>query len=145
MTDMIDTDPEMGRALRRLAGSRHVWNERLSRRILQLCDVFAEDYPGRRLSSRSVHALIDFLELLSLSPEYPDVTVTPAGDLYAEWRRQDGRHVTIELLDSGEARWLVLGPNPRHPERLDRLTGTTTSDALGETIGPFAHLTGMAA
>lgn len=145
MTDTTSADPEMNRARQRLAASRHAWNDRLSRRIVQLCEAFADDYPGQALSARSVHALIDFLELLPSSPEYPDVTATPAGDLYAEWRRSDGRHITIELLDSGEAHWLVLGPNPRHPDRVDTLSGTTTADALGETIGPLAHLTGIAA
>lgn len=145
MADILSSDPEIRRALQRLAASRHVWKERLSSRIAELCEIYAEDYPGQQLSVRSVHALIDFLELLSSSPDYPDVTATPAGDLYAEWRRQDGRHISIELLDSGEARWLALGPNPRHPERVDRLAGTTTSDALGESIGPFAHLAGIAA
>ncbi len=145
MSDMIEGEPEFSVELQRLTNSRHAWRDRLSRRIAILREAFAEDYPGQRLSVRSVRALIDFLELLDTPPGYPEVTATPAGDLYAEWRQGDGRHVSIELLDSGEARWLVLGPNPRHPERVDRLVGMTTSDALRDTIGPLVHLTGIAA
>ena len=142
---MTKIDPALKSALQRLEASSHSWKDRLSKRIAELGVVFAEDYPGKNLSARSVDSFVLFLDLLPRSPDYPDVTATPAGDIYAEWRRVNGRHFTIEVLDSGEARWLVLSPNPRHPERVDRLTGSTTADALGEAIAPLARLTGVAA
>lgn len=139
-------DADLALALERLSASRHPWKDRLCKRIAELCLTFEEDYPGQTLSARSVSAFVEFLDLLPSTPQYPDVTVTPDGDIYAEWRHtKKGQHITIELLDSGEARWLVMGPNPRHPERTDRLTGSTTSDALGEVIAPLAYFSGIAA
>ncbi len=131
-------------ALLRLDASALPCKARLADRMTKLADVFAEDYDGRDLSARSAEAFVTFL---AASPNlaYPDITATPAGDLYAEWRGQHGRLLTIEFLESGEARYLIFRPNPKHPQRVDRLTGTTTADALEETVVPLAQMTGLAA
>jgi hypothetical protein len=128
----------------RLLATDITYKNRLSERIIKLSEAFAEDYEGRILSVRSLAGLVDFLEL-SLSSSYPDLTATPAGDVYAEWRGPEGRLLTIEFLDSGDARYLMFRPNPKHPQRVDRLSGTTTTDALPETVAPLALLTGLAA
>lgn len=128
----------------RLERSSLPFKSRLADRLFALAAAFAEDYDGGALSPRAIGALVDFLEA-GPSFDYPDLTATPAGDIYAEWRGADGRTLTIEFLDSGDARYLVFGPNPKHPQRMDRLTGFTTADALPDTIAPLAHLTGLAA
>lgn len=130
--------------LLRLAGTHLPFKARLAARIEHLATAFADDYDGQALSARSIDGLIDFLEATPPS-DYPDLTVTPAGDCYAEWRGSQGRKVAIEFLESGDARYLLFRPNPRHPQRVDRLTGTTTIDALAETMAPLAPLTGLAA
>ena len=130
--------------LRRIGASGLSFKARLADRISAVSAAFAEDYDGRGLSVASVDALLAYLET-SPAFTYPDLTATPAGDIYAEWRGADARILTIEFLASGEARYLILRPNPRHPQRVDRLTGTTTADALPEIIAPLAHLTGLAA
>ncbi len=129
--------------IRRLQSSQLPFNVRLAARIEHLAAAFADDYGGH-LSVRSLAGLIDFLEAAPPSG-YPDLTMTPAGDCYAEWHGLQGRKVAIEFLDSGDARYLLFHPNPRHPQRVDRLTGTTTIDALAETMAPLAPLTGLAA
>ena len=117
---------------------------RLADRIGALSAAYADDYEARNLSVRSLSCLIDFLEA-SPSSNYPDITATPAGDIYAEWRGPQGHLLTIEFLDSGEARYLHFRPNPKHPHRTDRLSGTTTADALSETVVPLVMMTGLAA
>ena len=131
-------------ALRRLQGTQLPFKARLAARIEHLAAAFADDYDGLTLSARSIAGLIDFLEAAPPSG-YPDLTMTPAGDCYAEWHGSQGRKVAIEFLESGDARYLLFRPNPRHPQRVDRLTGTTTIDALAETMAPLAPLTGLAA
>lgn len=131
-------------SLRRLQLSRLEFKARLADRITALDAAYAEDYEGRSLSWSAFEALLTYLEA-SPAPAYPSVTATPAGDIYAEWHGPGGRLSTIEFLDSGEARFLVFRPNPKHPQRVDRLTGTTTTDALPETIASLAPLTGLAA
>ena len=144
MTDTTTMGDELADGLRRLTATKLDWRDRLARRIVDLSVAIEEDYPGQKLSGRSLDALLDFLEA-SLSPDYPDLTATPVGDLCVEWRHPDGRHLIVEFLDSSEARYLVIRPNPRHPKGIDRLTGSTTADALETTIASIAHFTGIAA
>jgi hypothetical protein len=130
--------------IHRLQATGITYKNRLSDRIIKLSAAFAEDYEGNTLSVRSLAGLVDFLES-SPSSIYPDLTATPGGDVYAEWHGPEGRLLTIEFLDSGDARYLLFRPNPKHPQRVDRLSGTTTTDALPETVAPLALLTGLAA
>lgn len=130
--------------LRILEEGRRPDKERLIRRISFLCEAYAEDYGGAVLSSRSAAACVEFLEAEPTVP-YPDLTATPSGDLFAEWRGLERRTLSIEFLDSGEVRFLLMWPNSRHPSLLDRISGRTTADALGRTLMPLVHLTGMAA
>ena len=140
---MTDTSPDLNRTLARLRASTLSFKVRLAERVEALQVSFADDYDGRQPSPQSLKGLIDFLE--SSPPSgYPDLTLTPAGDCYAEWRSSHGK-VAIEFLASGDARYLVFRPNPRHPQRTDRLTGTTTTDALSETMAPLTPLAGVAA
>lgn len=128
----------------RLAASLLPFASRLADRIATLRAAFAEDYDGRQLSCRAIATLIEFLESTPSLP-YPDLTATPAGDIYAGWRRPEGHALTIEFMDSGDARFLAFRPNPRHPERIDRFSGLTTADALGDAMPSLSHLTGLAA
>jgi len=136
--------PHLDTLIRRLQATSIAYQTRLAERIIKLSTAFAEDYEGHTLSAQSLAGLVDFLEA-SPASGYPDLTATPAGDVYAEWHGPEGRRLTIEFLASGDARYLLFRPNPKHPQRVDRLTGTTTIDALPETVAPLALLTGLAA
>jgi hypothetical protein len=142
--------PILGVGVKRLEQGRLPFGARLAQRLGVLSAAFAEDYEGGTVSARATNELINFLEAMHL-PEgkgffgYPDLTVAPTGDLYAEWRYADDCTIAIEFLDSGDARYLVFGPNPKHPTRTDRMTGFTTADALSMKIAPLTHLTGLAA
>ena len=131
-------------SLQRLATSQLPFKTRLMDRLQALVTAFSDDYPGCTVSMDAFDALLSFLET-SASPGYPDLTMTPAGKFYAEWRGPENRLLTIEFLESGDARYLLFRPNPKHPQRIDRLTGLTTADALVETITPLAPMTGLAA
>ena len=140
---MTTPSADLIRPLARLQASALPFKARLAARIESLQGSFAEDYEGRQLSPSSLDGLIDFLEA-SPPSGYPDLTLTPAGDCYAEWRTSHSK-VAIEFLASGDARYLVFRPNPRHPQRTDRLTGMTTTDALSETMAPLTPFAGLAA
>ena len=144
MTVTTAQDGKLTASLRRLESGAITDKARLAVRLAALSAAFAEDYDGQFLSTAAVDAFIDFLESAA-PPGYPELTATPAGDLYAEWHGDNRRRLTIEFLASGDARYLIFVPNPRHPQRVDKLAGSTTADALGETIAPLLHLTGLAA
>ena len=141
---MLTSPTTLEHVLSRLRASSIACKGRLEERIVKLTAAFAEDYDDGALSACAFSGLVDFLEACP-SSGYPDVTATPAGDVYAEWRGPHGHLLTIEFLDSGEARYLVFRPNPKHPQRIDRLNGSTTIDALSETVAPLALATGLAA
>jgi hypothetical protein len=90
----------------RLLATQLPFKVRLADRIANLAATFSDDYDCRPLSARSAAGLMDFLEAAPLSG-YPDLTLTPAGDCYAEWRGPQGRKVAIEFLDSGESHYLL--------------------------------------
>src|SRR6266850_1793155 len=107
---MIDmTTPDVATVLSRLLATQLPFKARLADRIATLATAFSDNYDGRQLSARSAAGLIDFLEAAPPSG-YPDLTLTPAGDCYAEWRGPQGRKVAIEFLDSGEAHYLLFRP-----------------------------------
>ena len=123
----MQTNPtDLDALIHRLQTTAIAYKDRLAERIVRLSAAFAEDYDGRTLSTRSLAGMVDFLES-SPSSSYPDLTATPAGDAYAEWHGPQGRRLTIEFLDSGDARYLLFRPNPKHPQRIDRLTGKQLS------------------
>ena len=142
------TDPEMPddieAVVRRAEGIQRPFAKELASRFVHLTIMFAEDYDAATPSARSMSELVDFLDSRPELP-YPDVTLTPDGDCYAEWRGVPKRKLSIEFLGSGDVRYLLSWQNTRHPDRTDRLVVTTTADALGETFGPLAPLTGLAA
>ena len=121
--------PGLAPVLTRLQATQLPYRDRLAQRIEHLAGAFSDDYEGRPLSVRSMAGLIDFLQTVPPSG-YPDLTLTPDGDCYAEWRGSQGRKVAIEFLDLGVARYVLFRPNPQHPNRIDHLAGTTTIDAL---------------
>ena len=141
---MMPTPSYLKPLLVRLKAGTIVYKDRLEHRIIELSVAFAEDYDDYRLSTRAFAGLVDYLES-SPSFGYPDVTATPDGGPYAEWRGSQGRLLTIEFLESGTARYLLFRPNPKHPQIIDRLAGTTTTDALPETIASLSLSTGLAA
>ena len=111
--------PHLDILIRRLQSTSIAYQTRLAERIIKLSTAFAEDYDGHTLSAQSLAGLVDFLEA-SPASGYPDLTATPAGDVYAEWHGPEGRRLTIEFLASGDARYLLFRPNPKHPQRVDR-------------------------
>ena len=121
--------PALKERILRVQTSTFAFKEQLTKRLMFLVDAFADDYEGCQLSMSSMDAFLTFLELSS-PPRYPDITLTPAGDVYAEWRNDRGASLSIEFLSDGDVRYIVLRPNPNHPQRIDRLSGLTTSDAL---------------
>ena len=89
--------------LDRLRNSRLPFKARLAAQIYVLVRAFADDYEGRSVPASSVAALIDHLETSPL-PSYPDLTLTPSGDCYAEWQDPHRRKISIEFCDTGGAR-----------------------------------------
>ena len=88
MTDQLA--PTLEATLRRLLGTQVPFKVQLAARIEHVSAAFADDYDSHQLSARSIVALIDFLEATPPSG-FPDLTLTPTGDCYAEWHGSQDR------------------------------------------------------
>lgn len=95
--------PDIHILLQRLRASRLPFNLQLVARIEDLAAAFADDYEGRQISAGSLSGLIDYLEASPLVG-YPDLTLTPSGDCYAEWRNPRVGKSVIEFSNSGGSR-----------------------------------------
>lgn len=87
-------------------------------------------------------SLSNFIGFLQNTPNLrcPDVVLTPSNEIRAQWRTAPNRHFAAIFLPTGETRFVIFTPNPRDPDRIDRLSGTTSVDSLIETAQPHRVL-----
>lgn len=123
-------------ALRAGTGVSH--GSRIAERIRTLARA-AEEEGELGPSAEAAEGLLAFLQT-SLPLKYPDLTLGPRGALLAEWRGSEGRLLGVYLADSLRAKFVVFRPNPRHPELMDRYSGTTTVD---EVVSKVVDLEGI--
>jgi hypothetical protein len=140
---MTAIEPTSGNAtlnagMQLLVNSQLEFKSRLAQRLAHLAECFADDYDGQDISDRAVLLLIEFL-IEGQNFRYPDLTVTPGGNIYAEWRGPGDRSLSIEFTDSGEVHYVIFGPNPKHPQLTDRMSGNTTADALPDVVSRLAY------
>ena len=107
--------PDIHSVLQRLRASRLPFNLRLVARIEDLAAAFADDYEGRQISARSLAGLIDYLEALPLVG-YPDLTLTPTGDCYAEYRDPQAGKIAIEFSGSDAVGVRIYNPTGTQAE-----------------------------
>lgn len=90
----------------------------------------------------SPESLSNFIAFLQNTPnlKYPDVVLTPSNEIRAQWRTGPNRHFAVVFLPSGTTRYVIFKPNPRDPDKIDRLSGVTSVDALMETAEPHGVL-----
>lgn len=132
---------QMRRQIRGLrAGSRLVYRERLARRLEFLLgamdeeeEVWSDDSP------ESLRRMVLFLQDVPTLP-YPSVTVTPSATFRAQWTADSNKHFAADFLPNGEVRFVVFCPDPRHPDRVQRVSGLTSWENLIHVVGPYKVL-----
>ncbi|MFZ5995584.1 MAG: hypothetical protein ACOYU4_11435 [Thermodesulfobacteriota bacterium] len=121
--------------------SSHIpFTERLARRLRFLFDAAKEEFPDE--FAISPESLNNFLTFLQYTPnlKYPDIVLTPSKNIQAQWRTASNRHFAVEFLPTGDARFVIFSPDPRHPEKTIRLSGLASIDSLLETAQPHGVL-----
>lgn len=111
--------------------------DRLITRLLFLRDASLEEYPQQQPISYS--SIYDFIKYLYNSPKlsYPNVVLTPSGNIRAQWRKASNRHFAVEFLGDGNARFVVFAPDPKVPSKTTRVSGLTSIDSLMEIVSPY--------
>jgi hypothetical protein len=111
----------------------------LAARLKFLLDAIIEDPDEVPISSESLRNFISFLRITT-NLKYPNVVLTPSNEIRAQWRTAPNRHFAVTFLPTEETRYVIFTPNPKDPDKIDRLSGITSVDSLMETIQPHKVL-----
>ncbi len=109
--------------------------QKLATRLEFLHEAVMEDSDEAPVSSESLSNFISFLQRTS-NLKYPDVVLTPSNEISAQWRTAPNRHFAVVFLPDGTTRYVIFTPNLIDPDKIDRLSGTTSVDTLMETVQP---------
>lgn len=136
-SDLFESEEkEVQKLIYQVKASPIRYREKLVNRLDTLFkDSKKEDPYGPGISAGSLRSFIDFLKL-HLNINYPSISLTPEYNIYASWRDEQNRVFSVHFLSNGGARFVIFKPNYRHPERKIRISGTTTTDILMETVSP---------
>ncbi len=114
--------------------------EELSGRLFWLYQAAKEEDPEEvPISPKSLSNFIGFIQKMT-NLRYPDVVLTPSNEILAQWRTAPNRHFAVVFLPTGEARFVIFTPNRRDPDKIDRLSGITSTDTLMDTAEPHGVL-----
>jgi len=111
----------------------------LAARLKFLHQAVMEDPDEAPISPESLSNFIGFLQETP-NLRYPDTVLTPSNEIRAQWRTAPNRHFAVVFLPTGETRYVIFTPNLRDPDKIDRLSGTTSMDTLMETAEPHRVL-----
>lgn len=125
------TEPRLQELLSELRAAQALgYREQLAARIASLMSNVDEP-DDVALSLNSLQQLVHFL---SSHPELkcPTVTVTPGGDMYASWQKNLSCVFSIQFMDNGQVRFVVL-----RLQSSEQLSGLTSPEALMATVAPL--------
>ncbi|MYM33095.1 hypothetical protein GTP38_01875 [Duganella sp. FT94W] len=106
------------------------YRAQLAKRIASLMP-HADQPDDVAMSLNSVRSLLQFL---ARHPELkcPEMTVTPSGDIYASWQKDRSCVFSVQFMDNGQARFVVL-----RLESAEQLSGLTSPVSLMATVAPL--------
>lgn len=122
-----------------LKESKIQFAQELAVRLNFLKEAVSEDPDEDPISPESLRNFISFLRRTP-NLKYPNVVLTPSNEIRAHWRTAPNRHFAVVFLSTGEARFVIFTPNPKDPDKIDRLSGITSIDSLMETVQPHRVL-----
>ncbi len=118
----------------------HLWlaySGNLANRLDYLRKASIEEAPEQApISVNSLQSFVSFVEREPGLAE-PEVVLTYAGNIRAEWYKSRREQFSVEFLPNGQVRYAVFARDPIHPRRTDRASGLVSADTLTEKVMPF--------
>ena len=113
------------------------YSERLANRLDVLLDALEEE--GEAWGRDSPDSLRQMFVFLRSVPEFrcPTVTITPSATFRAQWDAGRNSHLAIDFLPDGQVRFVVFSPDPRHPDRVRRVSGIVSRLDLTRVVEPY--------
>lgn len=111
------------------------FRHRLAQRLINLAEAAREDEDESQLSP---HSLRHFIKFLRSNPrlKYPDVALTPTGNILAQWKAGSNKLLGVQFLPSGEVRFVLFAPEKLNDNSIIRLSGVVRLEALLSTVEP---------
>lgn len=99
------------------------YSQRLADRLDFLLSAVEEE--GDSWEQDSPDSLRQMLLFLRTSADLrrPAVTITPSATFRAEWQAGRNRHLAMDFLSDGQVRFVLFSPDPRHVDRVQRVSG----------------------
>jgi len=111
--------------------------ELLANRLLTLFyDAKEEDPDCVGIAAESLRNYYNFIHLHT-NIKCPTISLTPEYNIYASWRDEQNRVLSVHFLPNMDVRFVMFKPNDRHPERKIRVSGIATIDILMDTLTPY--------
>ena len=106
---------------------------RITNRLQYLLEITLDDPEENGINPESLNAFLAFMESIKRL-KYPDITLSPAGNITVRWRKDINRNLCIEFLSAHDAQFVVFAPNPI---RTLRITGIIPIDELWNVLKPY--------
>ena len=138
--ERLPDEDKINRSLVSVSQNKNIsYAQRLADRLRDLYGSVLEDPDEEPLIPGS---LINFIYFLSETPglKYPDVTLTPANEIRAQWTTAPNRHFAVSFSSLGDVRFVIFKPNSNDPDRIDRFSGLTAVTTLIENTKPHRVL-----
>ena len=134
--DRLGDDEKINEIVKFLNQTDIAFSKRLTDRIQFLFEASKEEYPNE--VAIIPESLKNFLGFLQTEPnlKYPDVVLSPDKNICAQWRTAPNRHFSVEFLPVGDVRFVIFSPNPKHPNKINRMSGIVSVDSLMQTAQP---------
>jgi len=112
-------------------------NITIANKLLKLYNFSKEDDPA--FAGIEVSSLQNFYGFLqkNVTLRCPVISLTPDSNIYASWQSDGRRIFSVLFLPDNDVRYVVFKPNDRHPGRMIRNSGITTSDNLMEEVACY--------
>src|SRR3972149_2712860 len=99
------------------------YGERISNRLSDLRRaVREEDGEDAEISADSLRGFISFLKMYP-NIRYPDIALTPDGNIYARWKGDRGALFSVEFLPDSKVGYVVFSPLLNRAGELSRHSG----------------------
>jgi hypothetical protein len=138
LDELRTPEGQIRRQIRSLgAGSRLAYYGHLARRLEFLIEAMEEE--GESWAENSPESLRTMLLFLQSQPylRYPQLTITPAATFRVQWIGDTSGHFAADFLPDGQVRFVVFCPDPRHPDRIQRVSGLTSWENVITAVEPY--------
>jgi hypothetical protein len=109
----------------------------LTRNLFALFDSAKEDDPSSLgIEIGSLHSFFRFVQLYP-TLRIPAISLTPEYHIYISWKLAKNKLFSVRFLPNGDARFVAFTQNKLHPNKINRLYGTTTADLIMQTIKAY--------